>query len=49
MGAATLVDNIDPTRLRELMVERDVDVAALAADAGVSAKGGAYTGLYPRG
>ena len=35
MGAATLVDNIDPTRLRELMVERDVDVAALAADAGV--------------
>jgi hypothetical protein len=27
VGAATLVDNIDPSRLRELMVERDVDVA----------------------
>jgi transcriptional regulator with XRE-family HTH domain len=35
---ATLVDNIDPMRLRELMVERDIDVAALAAAAGVSDK-----------
>jgi hypothetical protein len=33
-----LVDNINPTRLRELMVDRDVDVAALAAAAGISDK-----------
>ena len=45
MGAATLVDNIDPSRLRELMVERDVDVAALAAAADVGDKT-VYTVLH---
>ena len=45
MGAATLVDNIDPSRLRELMVERDVDVAALATAADVGDKT-VYTVLH---
>ncbi|MHB8507724.1 MAG: helix-turn-helix domain-containing protein [Candidatus Dormibacteria bacterium] len=38
MSAATLVDTIDASRVRQLMVERNIDVAALAAAAGLTEK-----------